>query len=401
MKIKIQNFGPIHKGLIENDGYIEINDLTVFIGNQGTGKSTIAKLISTFCWLEKALFRGYIKESSLTVTNFKNRYCKYQKIDDYFTKNSYIHFVGHIYEFEYANNNFTTKHLQNENYLVPQIMYVPAERNFLSAVDRPRSLKPLPAPLYTFLDEFEIAEIAYKDGVPLPLNNVQFEYSPQNKLAYISGENYKIRLSEASSGIQSLVPLFIVSQHFAYSIEKEKDYSTSEQSLEEKKKLETELEKILLNQDLSEDVKMSSLKVISAKFKKECFFNIVEEIEQNLYPQSQKNILFKLIEFLNMTQGNRLILTTHSPYIIDYLSLAIKAKKILNIENERLVDKIVPVKSCIDPNRVSIYELEEYGTVKKLSDYEGIPSDENFLNNLLAETNDLYDNLQEIEEDED
>jgi hypothetical protein len=104
-----------------------------------------------------------------------------------------------------------------------------------------------------------------------------------------------------------------------------------------------------------------------------------------------------LIDFLNMTQGNRLLLTTHSPYIVDYLGLAIKAKKILNKKNENLVDEILPVKSCIDPNRVSIYEMEENGTVKRLSDYEGIPSDENLLNKLLAETNDLYANLQEID----
>ncbi|GHV10918.1 hypothetical protein FACS1894162_5840 [Bacteroidia bacterium] len=401
MKIKVQNFGPIHNGLIENDGYIEINDLTVFIGNQGTGKSTIAKLISTFCWLEKALFRGYTKEYSLTTPNFLKNYFKYQKINNYFTSKSHIHFVGHVYEFEFVNDNFTTNQLQSDNYLVPQIMYVPAERNFLSVVDRYQALESLPAPLYTFSEEFEKAEITYKDGLSLPFGSAKFKYSPQNKLAYISGEDYEIRLSEASSGIQSIVPVFIVSQNLAFSISKENDSSKSEISLAERKKLKAEVEKILLDKKLSEEVKMASLQLVSSKFKKECFLNIVEEIEQNLYPTSQKNILFKLIEFLNMTSGNRLILTTHSPYIIDYLSLAIKAKKILNKENEKLVDKIVPIKSCINPNRTSIYEMEENGTVKKLSDYDGIPSDENLLNNLLAETNTLYDSLQEIEENED
>lgn len=49
---RVKNFGPIRGGLTENDGWIEVTKVTVFIGNQGSGKSTIAKLISTFAWLE-------------------------------------------------------------------------------------------------------------------------------------------------------------------------------------------------------------------------------------------------------------------------------------------------------------------------------------------------------------
>ena len=56
-KLKIRNFGPITKGFDENDGWLEISPVTVFIGNQATGKSTIAKLYATFTWLEKALVR--------------------------------------------------------------------------------------------------------------------------------------------------------------------------------------------------------------------------------------------------------------------------------------------------------------------------------------------------------
>ena len=50
-KIKIKNFGPIKEGYQDNDGWIDIKKVTVFIGNQGSGKSTVAKLISTFVWI--------------------------------------------------------------------------------------------------------------------------------------------------------------------------------------------------------------------------------------------------------------------------------------------------------------------------------------------------------------
>ena len=50
-KIKIQNFGSLK----DNNSWIDLGKVTIFIGNQGSGKSTIAKLISTFTWVEKAL----------------------------------------------------------------------------------------------------------------------------------------------------------------------------------------------------------------------------------------------------------------------------------------------------------------------------------------------------------
>ena len=55
-KIRIKNFGPIKEGFQENNGWIDIKKVTLFIGNQGSGKSTVAKLISTFTWLEKSLY---------------------------------------------------------------------------------------------------------------------------------------------------------------------------------------------------------------------------------------------------------------------------------------------------------------------------------------------------------
>ncbi|MDR0893433.1 MAG: ATP-binding protein [Mediterranea sp.] len=408
MKIKIQNVGPINQGLIENDGYMEVNDLTLFIGNQGTGKSTVTKLISTLCWLEKALFRNYVKESDLKKENFFKNHCKWHKLDNYLRDDSYIHFVGHCYEFEYSKSAFSMKTITKEGYSVPQIMYVPAERNFLSTVDRPRVLKALPTSLYAFLDEFETAEKVYKDGVELPLDdeNVKLEYSPQNKLAYIKGEGYRIRLSEASSGIQSMAPLFIVSQYLANSILKEGEANAM--SLEERKKIEAEVERILLNKDLSEEVKMLSLKTISSKYKKGCFFNIIEEVEQNLFPTSQRLVLFKLIEFLNQTKGNLLLVNTHSPYIINYLILAAKAEQVVNMKVakaedkrklEQAIGKIVPIKSCIAADRISIYEVTNKGEIRPLPKYNGLPSDDNFLNNLLEEANELYSQLQEIEEE--
>lgn len=48
--------------------------------------------------------------------------------------------------------------------------------------------------------------------------------------------------------------------------------------------------------------------------------------------------------------------------------------------------------------QVVVYEISEQGEVHRLPTYDNMPSDNNFLNNYLAETNDLFNELLEIEE---
>jgi predicted ATPase len=142
--------------------------------------------------------------------------------------------------------------------------------------------------------------------------------------------------------------------------------------------------------------------VLSSRFKKTAFINIVEEPEQNLFPSSQKEILHSLLSFNNKSKENKLIITTHSPYLINHLTLAIKANQIAtkatNEQKEQL-SKIVPSDAFVDAKHIAIYELnEQTGTISSLENYNGIPSDNNHLNRLLGETNTLFDALLDIEE---
>ena len=52
----------------------------------------------------------------------------------------------------------------------------------------------------------------------------------------------------------------------------------------------------------------------------------------------------------------------------------------------------------ISDSFLTIYQLDDMGCIKKLQDYKGIPSDENYLNEFLAESNDLFIELMEIED---
>ena len=93
--IKIKHFGPIVEGYTENDGFINIDKLMIFIGGQGSGKSTVVKLISTLSWLEKALFKETISIKDVSENGaFKDIWCEYQSIQNYFKKNSFVEYKG-------------------------------------------------------------------------------------------------------------------------------------------------------------------------------------------------------------------------------------------------------------------------------------------------------------------
>ncbi len=273
-------------------------------------------------------------------------------------------------------------------------------------VKSPKELKLSSDSLKEFLSEFDKAKNEIKGEMQLPINNVGIEYDKLNDIVNIKGDNYKLRLTEASSGFQSLVPLYLVSWFLSNTVKKQSKISQDSMSTEELERFKKGVEEIWNNESLTEEQRRIALSVLSSKFNKSAFINIVEEPEQNLFPTSQKQILYSLLEFNNMNDGNKLIMTTHSPYLINYLSIAIQGKYLQNeiIKNKKdnllvELDKKISRKSLIDTSDVVVYQLNEVdGTINKLASPEGIPSDKNYLNQSIREGNLLFDSLLEIEE---
>lgn len=412
-RIRIKNFGPIKEGFSSNDGWIDIKKVTVFIGNQGAGKSTVAKLISTFTWIEKALVRGdYNKKWFERKNKLKNQYLNYHRLENYFKINgvdkTMLEYEGDAFSIVYENGSLTISEVHNKEYPLPQIMYVPAERNFITYVKTPKELKLSSDSLKEFLTEFDNAKNEMKGLENLPINNVGVEYDKLNDTLNLKGEGYKVKLTEASSGFQSLVPLYLVSSYLSKSVKKQSETNKETMSSDEMQRFKKGVEEIWNNNNLTDEQKRVALSVLSAKFNKTAFINIVEEPEQNLFPTSQWQMLQSLLKCNAMNKGNKLILTTHSPYIINYLSIAIQAEyldnKIRKSSNKDILltklYQFVPKDSLIPANNVVVYQLDEKdGSIKKLETIEGIPSDKNFLNETLAESNLLFDSLLEIEQE--
>ena len=96
-RLRVKNFGPIMDG-VKNDSFLEISKLSVFIGNQGTGKSTVAKLFSSFSWLEKSFFN---QNNSFTFSSFIIL-LKFHRIDGYLKDDTEIEYVPTQWICEYC-----------------------------------------------------------------------------------------------------------------------------------------------------------------------------------------------------------------------------------------------------------------------------------------------------------
>lgn len=130
----------------------------------------------------------------------------------------------------------------------------------------------------------------------------------------------------------------------------------------------------------------------------------VEEPEAHLFPTAQEVIVDAIAYLLNKYEGKlQIVVTTHSPYILNKLTLLIKAKQVSNIvkdNKEKLVqlDSIIPSICHLDCKNLSSYQLKTDGTGSLLNTYDGLPTDYNDLNNLLGESNDIFNQLMDIEE---
>jgi ABC-type lipoprotein export system ATPase subunit len=387
------------------------------MGNQGSGKSTVAKLISTFRWIEKALFRGDYDEKWFQQKNrFKNTFLTYHRIENYLTEETHIIYEGDAYHIEYKDSFLHIEERRN-TYELPQIMYVPSERNFISYVKSPKELKLSSEALKEFLTEFENAKRALKNTIRLPINDTDLEYDRLNDTINLKSDTFKIKLTESASGFQSLVPLYLVMEYLSSRRDLRDGSMTRDgsakrngdsMSLEEVERFKKGIQDILNNENLTDEQRRAAISVLSSKFNKTAFVHIIEEPEQNLFPSSQWKLLQKILESNNVRPENNVLMTTHSPYIISYLSIAIQAGALKAKLDKAGADstlytrlyEIVPEQSLLSIDDTAIFELNELdGSIKKLPSYYGVPTDNNFLNILLNDGNVLFDTLLEIEED--
>lgn len=400
-RIKIKHFGPIKEGLKENDGWIDIDKTTIFMGNQGSGKSTIAKLISTFTWIEKAYIRGDIETPNIDFMEL----LEFHRLENYLESNTEIEYEGNTYYLalhqQGSIKKIEAKKLNNKTIKQPKIMYVPAERNFLSSISNINKISDLIiGSLKNYSIEFRNAQLAHNNkSVQLPVNNTSIVYESKTDENYIVFNNKKLKLTEASSGFHSIVPLYWVTKYLIKYLKRSEKELLKTLSTDQIIRRNHELNSLKINENDEKKLRVAE-KRINQKYICKYLVNIVEEPEQNLFPISQQQMLNSLMEFNNYNEANKLIITTHSPYLINHIGLLVKAGNLYESGkyDKEAIEKIIPEKSAIKKQKVAIYQMNLDGSIEKLGNHNGIPEDDDFLNEELAKANDDFSDLLDIQQ---
>lgn len=111
----------------------------------------------------------------------------------------------------------------------------------------------------------------------------------------------------------------------------EKVYEQLRQSLSNEG-AKSELERFMtsgISKSVSNET-LAEITTVANKYTNSFFLNVVEEPAQNLFPESQMKNLAFLLEAANVNDENKIVMTTHSPCVLSYITLAAKAYELMN-----------------------------------------------------------------------
>ena len=411
-KLRIRNFGPITDGYSE--GFFDINKCSVIIGEQGSGKSTIAKVYSIFSWLEKDFLRDDGNVQNFGSAEFKN-ICGNQNLADYFSDETELEYIGCKYSFSFIRDCFKSKKRNDVSYNKPKIMYIPSERNLLTVLKTADKIQKLPPMLRLLQREYNNALTSSKGKIlDLPVKDFKLRYNQQSQAASVLYKNKELEIQNASSGLQSLVPISIVVNYLFSDVEKPlldfvKDFSNYDiEKIHEKidsfwkdsiicGHLKNIFEQNYLNgniQSVSENDR-SMIEQVLKDYVNSCLFTIIEEPEQNLFPVSQVCVLEELIQINNARPENRLFITTHSPYILSALNNYIYAEEVYSKRHKAIDD--VKKELFLNIKDVSAYKLEN-GHIIDIKNTEYNLIDTTQIDDCSSIINSVYDRLVALDE---
>ena len=415
--ITIRNIGPI-KEVKE----IYLNKINVFMGLQSSGKSTIAKIISFCIWVEKDVATSQsLSEYQENKTYFRERLESFHKIKGYFNSNSYIHYRSEVIDIVWKNEECSISWIDKYAYKRSKIAYIPSERNMV-ILPEARKSEFGNTNIRSFLFDWFEARKKYSNENNLSVLNlgVNYYYVEGSEEDHIRGNNtdaeYDILLSNASSGLQSITPLIAMIEYLTKWIYDEDTISFEQDERKQRVNRILAVEKVLKPYydkddlpigDIQELVKSFNEKLHEKEEKAVEYFNdyktisnslfktmnsqfIIEEPEQNLFPETQRDLVYYFLQKCLNKEGNRLTLTTHSPYVLYALNNCMMAGLVSDKMEANELSKLKCNQSKINPVDVSIYEIREGVVRGTIQGEDGLISDNYFDQKMKDLMDDFY-----------
>ena len=405
MKLEIVKFGPIENSIFD------IKDLNIFIGESATGKSIITKLI----YISNTFIRFIISKG----TKDSNTLNTIQNLKESF-RNSYFNIFKDTYKnfdftYYYTDEKFVRfTHSNKSQYKVEfsdelkreiETAYTNFKKRFENLEQNNIESDSMLPSIYGLLLFQEIKKVFTKDNyIYIPAGRSFFTMLSKNIFSIIENgveidyiftqfgrlfQNTKKEFENLNKKISKKDLLFIENRYkellkgtYAFEDDEDRIYINKDEFLP--------LNQISSGQQELLPALLILLSVVNSKTSTTIIF---EEPEAHLFPKDQQRLVELLIYILNHTQsGNRLIITTHSPYILESFNNHLKKDKIKDMKiDDEDIKKLEPLNS----KNISAYLLGKEKISDILNSNLGLIDDR--LLSSFNEINTLYDKMRDIE----
>lgn len=415
-KLFMKNVGPIQ------ECNIDIDNFTVFMGAQATGKSTIAKSIFFFRTVKDDIINAIIKKqlmygADMSLLHIVTRTMRNKFLQIFGTSRA----LDSSLEMRYKYNdetfiNITLKFNKGEDYVSPNYVYFEFSDNIKSFLREYKSINILSDEEKNqiisilnnlFSDECETIFIpAGRSLITLLTTQLNYIFTimdeEQKRTIDFCTQKYIERILKIRPNFDGGIIGYLDNKRstctsaFDYSFIK-KCMAVVDEILKGRYSFVSGEERLMLKDDKYVKINFTS----SGQQESVWIFNIImyqlinniktfiilEEPEAHLYPNAQK----KIIELLAMfkSKSNELLLTTHSPYILGTVNNLLFANQISkDMKNDianRILEKDKQAEFC------NAYFVEN-GTIVDCMAEDGLIKNE-MIDNASEEINNEYDQL--------
>lgn len=424
-KLSIKNVGPITK-----NAEIDFNRFCILIGPQSNGKSTIAKIMSTCMWIEKEACTSLSTDIISSGKAFRFLLEDFHRMHGYIhPDHSYISYQSDYISLVYDKDVFSLSFKNNEAYHRQKISYVPSDRNVVTMKDiEKRDLENtnFRSFLFDWLDTNRNYD--YKHKVPILNLGIKYYFNAEAKerkdmLIHENGITYDIPLYDASSGMQSLVPMNVLMHYMVtdYFTNYGKGFSFEQQ--QKNIQLAWEIVREITSKNFPDEVKQKDIKTVyndlikskadegdpnaaelivemNRLYKRlltpKSISFILEEPEQNLFPSTQVDLFNDIIQLCNSEHPSSVFITTHSPYLLAAANILLFKGKMqeIGIEMQQL-NELTGYDTLIKMGEFTAYSVSN-GTCHSVIDKQTGLIKENELDTASDYNAEVFDKLYQL-----
>lgn len=319
----IENFGPLKKINLDN-----ITPFTIFVGESGSGKSTIMKILVLFRYFyKKVVIRSYLRNSGISKSQFKFKFdffIKNNGFEGYISDKTVIVYKRGNYNIEYKNGKLNPNiTVTDEDLSLDKMSYISDKRNIIpdilaktvSVSNQNMYLNETWNDFQEATSDFNLIDIPYL-GVSLNKKKTQNGVKFVVKNDVEKNDSYEIAFADSSSGMQNVAPLVTILDYFINRYDLIASFNRA----------------ILSNLSDSDMLSKFRPELDIGKIKYKNLFFHIEEPELSLYPSTQTELISQIVKLCFENETARFntycTITTHSPYVVNYLNLLIKQKRI-------------------------------------------------------------------------